>query len=397
MELNKENIKKIIFIIFVAILIFWGFQNLDIVGNAISMTIGLVIPFIWGLILAFILNILMVKLEKILFKTKKKKKRKTQEKTEISTLKRSLTMLLSFIILILIITLVLGLVIPEFIKTIKIFTQNLPGLVENIQKYIIKIEEKYPEIAEYTDLKNSFNNINTDIISTQSIITNAWGFIQKYSIGIITSSTRVITTLVGGIVNAVIAIIFAVYLLVQKEKLQKQCKKIMYAYIKKEKCDKIMEVLNISNNIFTSFITGQCTEAVILGILCCIGMTILRIPYAIAISVLIAFTALIPIVGAIIGMVIGVFLIVSIEPIKAIVFIIFLLILQQVEGNLIYPKVVGNSVGLPGIWVLVAITIGGGLFGIVGMLVFVPIASIIYTLLRKDVNSKLQIKNINIT
>lgn len=396
MELNKENMKKVIFIIFVTILIFWGFQNINIVGGILAMIIGLITPFILGLALAFVLNILMVKFEKISFK-KSKKRRKKQHSKEVNVLKRTFTILLSFIVLILIITLVLGIVIPEFIKTIKTFAQNIPEVIETVQKFGLEMGEKYPEILEYTDIQETFNKITeNDSDTTKNLIKSAWSFIQQYSVGVIASSTKAITTLVGGIVNLIIAIIFAVYLLSQKEKLQSQFRKMMYAYISKEKCDKIMEVLSISNSIFTNFITGQFVEAIILGILCFIGMLILKIPYAATVSVLIAFTALIPIVGAIVGMVIGVLLIISVQPFKALVFVTFFLVLQQIEGNVIYPRVVGNSVGLPGIWVLVAITVGGGLFGIIGMLVFVPIVSVIYTLLKKDVNSKLQEKNINV-
>ncbi len=397
MELNKENIKKIIFIIFVTILIFLGFQNLNIVGEILSTIIGLITPFILGLALAFILNILMVKLEKISFTKTKKNTGRKQSPKKVSSLKRTFSIILSFIVLILIITLVLGIVIPEFIKTIKTFAQNIPEVIETVQKYGTEIGEKYPEILEYTDIDEQFNKITTnDSETTKNLIKNVWNFVQKYSVGVIASSTKAITTLVGGVVNAIIAIIFAVYLLAQKEKLQNQFKKMMYAYISKEKCDKIMEVLSVSNNIFANFITGQFIEAIILGVLCFIGMLILKIPYAATVSVLIAFTALIPIAGAIMGMLIGVLLILSVAPFKALIFVVFFLILQQIEGNVIYPRVVGNSVGLPGIWVLVAITVGGGLFGIIGMLVFVPIVSVIYTLLRKDVNIKLKEKNINI-
>ena len=188
----------------------------------------------------------------------------------------------------------------------------------------------------------------------------------------------------------VIAFVFAIYLLLQKETLIRQLKKLIYAYMRKDFAEKLLKIAKTSNNIFANFTTGQFTEALILGFLCFIGMLILQIPYALTISVLIAFTALIPIVGALIGTAVGVLLILAVSPLKAVVFVIFLLILQQIEGNIIYPKVVGNSVGLPGIWVLVAITIGGSLWGIVGMLVSVPLVSVLYTILRDNVNQKLQ-------
>ena len=182
----------------------------------------------------------------------------------------------------------------------------------------------------------------------------------------------------------------------QKEKLILQSKKLLYAYVQKDKADKVMRVARTANTTFTNFISGQFIEALILGFLCMLGMLILDIPHAVTIGVMIAFTALIPIVGAIIGTVIGAILILPVSPIKAVVFVIFLLILQQIEGNIIYPKVVGSSVGLPGIWVLVAISIGGSLWGLVGILLSVPLFSVIYAVLGENVNHKLKEKNLQI-
>ena len=201
-----------------------------------------------------------------------------------------------------------------------------------------------------------------------------------------------ISSIISGIATFFIAIVFAVYILIDKEKLKEQVRKIVYAYLSKEKADKIVNIGNIASSTFKRFFTVQCLEATILGTLCLIGMLILRIPYALQIGILIGVTALIPIVGAFIGVIIGSVLILSVEPIKVIIFIVFVLILQQVEGNLIYPRVVGSSIGLPGMWVLVAVTVGGSIGGILGMLIGVPIATIIYTLLKNDVNKKLEQK-----
>ena len=208
-------------------------------------------------------------------------------------------------------------------------------------------------------------------------------------IKLLTSSISVITNVFSGIATFFIAIFFAMYILIDKEKLKEQTKKLIKAYLGEKRAEKIINVGRISNNIFRSFFTVQCLEATILGVLCILGMLILRIPYAVPIGVLVGVTALIPVVGCFIGIIIGAILILSINPVKVITFIIFVLILQQVEGNVIYPRVVGSSVGLPGMWVLVAVSVGGSLGGILGMLIGVPIASIIYTLVKKDVNKKL--------
>ena len=200
----------------------------------------------------------------------------------------------------------------------------------------------------------------------------------------------------GAVVTFVLALAFALYALVQKEKLILQAKKLLYAYVEEKKADKVMKVARTANTTFTNFISGQFIEALILGFLCMVGMLILGIPHAVTIGVMIAFTALIPIVGAIIGTVIGAILILPVSPIKAVVFVIFLLILQQIEGNIIYPKVVGSSVGLPGIWVLVAISIGGSLWGLVGILLSVPLFSVIYAVLGENVRERLKEKKLQV-
>ena len=207
------------------------------------------------------------------------------------------------------------------------------------------------------------------------------------------TSLGVASTVAGTITSLVLGIVFAIYILLKKEDLRRQIKKVMRAYLPEKKEKKIIEISELSNKIFGNFITGQCLEAVIIGVLCFIGMLLLNIPYASTISVLVGFTALIPVFGAFIGTIVGAFLILMVSPTKAIIFIIFILILQQLEGNLIYPKVVGKSVGLPGIWVLVAVTIGASVYGILGMLISVPLCSILYSIIRTNVNDKIDQKN----
>lgn len=197
---------------------------------------------------------------------------------------------------------------------------------------------------------------------------------------------NVVSRVFSGIVTGLLAIIFSLYLLIGKDKLSSQCERVMKRYMKKTWYEKTVYVLRILNDCFGKYIVGQCTEAVILGLLCTLGMLIFRFPYATMIGALIAFTALIPVAGAYIGGAIGAFMVLTVSPVKAVLFVVFLVILQQIEGNLIYPRVVGSSIGLPGIWVLAAVTVGGGVMGIFGMLLGVPIAAAIYRMLRDDIN-----------
>ena len=210
------------------------------------------------------------------------------------------------------------------------------------------------------------------------------------------STIGIVSTIFSTTLNLIIGFIFAIYVLLQKEKLGKQGTKILFAIMPTKIAENILGVLKLSYKVFTSFVTGQCLEACILGVIFFVVLSIFRMPYALLIGVLIAFTALIPIVGAFIGCFISAFLILMVSPIKALVFIILFLVIQQIEGNLIYPNVVGNSVGLPSIWVLVAVTLGGNLFGVAGMLLFIPLSSVCYTLFKEWVNKMLSKKNIDI-
>lgn len=219
-------------------------------------------------------------------------------------------------------------------------------------------------------------------------LNDAVRFLQNGVGSMVISTVSVAGTIIGGIVNGAVALIFSLYVLSQKEKLGGQGKRILAAYLPEKRNEQALRVLGILSGNFSSFISGQCLEAVILGAMFVVVLTVCRIPYALLIGVLIAFTALIPIVGAFIGCGVGAFLILVDDPVKAAVFVIIFLVLQQIEGNLIYPHVVGNSVGLPSIWVLMAVTLGGSLMGVTGMLVFIPLFSTAYMLLRDDVNAR---------
>ena len=378
MHLDKENTKKVILVVAIGVLLYWALQNLGLIWSAISSLMSILSPFILGIGIAFVLNVVVNIIENKWLKGKKKKRNKVLEK-----IKRPLSILLSLLILIAIIFFVMFMVIPELISTIKSITTYIPDIAQDLQSWTFEMINTYPQINDViSNINFDWNNIDEQTMQ----------LLQSWAGNILSSSVNILISISSGVANFVIALIFAIYILLQKEKLSEQLKKIMKAYMPEELMNKTIKIGNVTNSVFTKFITGQVTEAFILGFLCFLGMLILRMPYALTISVLIGFTALIPIFGAFIGAAIG-FLLISVQnPMLAIGFIIFIIILQQIEGNIIYPKVVGSSVGLPGIWVLVAVTVGGALWGIPGIAISVPLASIIYALLRESVDNRLNEK-----
>ena len=381
MQNSKMDFRKWIILVAVAIIGYWAIGNLNVVGNLFSNILNIIFPFILGGCLAFILNLPMSFFERKLLKPKNKKNKKQKNKKLI----RVISIIFAILVIVLVLAVIVTLIVPELINVIELLVNNIPYYISEITKLIYLNSEKIPDIN--TIIKEG--NIDIENIKSQ---------ILSYIPSLLTSSISIVSSLINGITTFFIAIIFAIYILIEKEKLNTQLTKILQAYVKKEKVEKIINIGRVSKNIFKNFLTVQCLEASILGILCIIGMLILRIPYAIPIGVLIGVTALIPVVGAFLGVIVGAILIVAVNPIKVITFVVFVLILQQIEGNLIYPRVVGNSIGLPGMWVLVAVSVGGSLGGILGMLLGVPIATIIYTLLKTDVNKKISIKqkeNIN--
>ena len=291
-----------------------------------------------------------------------------------------ISLLLSLAIVFTFIIVLLLLIIPQLQNTVSLFVDNMPKYEENVQELLDRFAIDPNIIKEIEEGVANFGD-------------TAIEFIKNNRDQILEITLGVATNVISVIVNFVIAVVFAIYLLAQKEKLLLQLNKVLNAYLPTTKVNKIRDVAKLTNRICANFVSGQCLEAVIIGVLCFIGMLILGIPYAATISVLIGVTALIPVYGAFIGTIVGAFLIFMVSPIKSLIFVIFILILQQFEGNLIYPKVVGKSVGLPGIWVFVAVTIGASLAGVVGMLISVPVASIGYSILATDVNYRLEAKS----
>lgn len=330
-------------------------------------------PLILGAAIAYMLNIIMVFFERHYLKQCKVK--------IVIHQRRMICMLLSFVSLAGIIFLIFHLVLPELVNCFKELLKKGPDVIEAIYTAL----RDNTNLAEYMEILDQ--NITLDQEMLRERIEQAIGVLLNGVGGVMNSVVFMVTSLVSWVVTLMVGMIFSIYLLLGKERIGQQIKLLICTYLPKYHA-RIFYVADTINDSFHSFIVGQCTEAVILGSLCIVGMWICRFPYAVMIGVLVGFTALIPIAGAYIGAGVGAFMIFTVAPIKAIFFLIFIVVLQQLEGNLIYPRVVGNSIGLPGIWVLAAITIGGGILGIGGMLVAVPLTAAIYKLLREDVYNR---------
>lgn len=372
LEKNKKTIMELI--LFTVIVIF-AFINISYIWIFIKYVIKIFMPFIIGAMMAFVLNVLLNVVENKIFKKLNQKNTKTWQK-----IKRPISLVTTFIMIIALIALILGLIIPQLKNTVELFTENFDSYktesVELLEKVGIKQE--------------NINELNKNLENLKDEVTN---YVNENKNEIMQTTVGVATSVFGTITSIVLGIVFAIYILLKKEDLTRQFKKLTKAYLPEKKQKTLEEISSLSNKTFGNFVSGQCMEALIIGILCFIGMLILQIPYAATISVLVGFTALIPVFGAFIGTAVGAFLILMVDPGKALIFIIFIIILQQLEGNLIYPKVVGNSVGLPGIWVMVAVTVGASIAGILGMLLSVPICSILYSIVRTKVNSRIDQKN----
>jgi len=368
---NKDDVKRIIILLVIGVLGYLTISNFEIIYKIVIKLLDALVPFILGLVIAFILNIPMKKIEAILENLQKNKTKKIPI--------RGISIALSLIIFLLVIAFIIAELLPDLISNIETLINNIPTILKDVENFALNIVKGYPDVQE--KIKEVFlNTANVD-----NILVKVLNYIVNGSISFVTNFVNSVVAIFTGIV-------FAVYMLSQKEKLISGTKKTVNAYLGKRKSDKIFEIGKLANYTFSRFVSGQCLESVILGCIFFIVLTILRYPYALLIAVLTSITSLIPFFGAFIAMVIGAILIATQSFTKAIIFIILFLVIQQIENNLIYPKVVGKSVGLSPIWTLLAITVGGSLFGIVGMIIGLPIASIIYALLKKDVNNKIKHK-----
>lgn len=360
----KQEVKKTIGIAGALVIVFLVIHYWEKVEGFISLAVSAGLPLIIGCVMAYVINILMCFYEKWYVKIFKVEVAKS--------IRRAVCLILAFLSLVGIVLLVVNLVLPELINCIASFIRLIPGALQMLVEFVgeEQILKYFPQLKEGFD------------ISAQ-----AEGFIKTVLGGVggaVDSIMSAVSSAVSVVVNIVIGLIFSLYVLIEKEKLGAQCRSLISTYLPKID-EKIFYVTKVVDESFHSFIVGQCIEAVVLGGLCVAGMLIFRFPYAVMIGVFIGFTALIPIAGAYIGAAVGAIMILTVSPLQALQFLVFVVVLQQLEGNLIYPKVVGQSIGLPGIWVLTAVTIGGGVLGVGGMLLAVPIFAAAYRLIREDV------------
>lgn len=369
--------KQVRNLIVLAIVLFMALWNYTLILDWGLYLLGLVSPFLIGACIAFILNVPMSFLENKLFLRGKKKK---------TSVTRAISLVLTFILVIGIILLVMCVVIPEVVNTLTTLGGLIPAFYRDVVALIEELGQKYPELLDVFD---NILAIDFSKFDWKEIVTNAVNFLKNGADSIFGSTFTVAKSVVNGVMNTVIGIVFACYILLQKEELGVRVKKFTYAFLPEKWAVRIIDTASLTYRTFANFLTGQCLEAVILGAMFVVVMTIFRLPYALMVGVLIAFTALIPIFGAFIGCVIATFLILMVNPLQAVLFLVIFFVLQQIEGNLIYPHVVGGSVGLPSMWVLVAVTLGGSMMGISGMLVFIPATSVCYALLRQMTYNRL--------
>ncbi len=379
MDLSKMSIKKIReLIVFTALLVvaLWKF---DVVLGVLKTIWDIIFPFVLGGAIAFLTNVPMSFFEKKIFENVKKKNKIVRK------LKRPISLILTIVLVVGVIALVMFGVIPQLTRTMGTLVTSINDFIPQMQSWIGEFFHNNQEIMNLVD--------QIEFDPDQAI---KWGIslLGNGAGNMMNTTMSAVGSIVSGVATFFIAFSFACYILFQKEKLHIQIRKVFFAFLPRQKADTFLKVCSLTYRTFANFLAGQCLEAVILGSMFVVTLSILRMPYALLIGILIAFTALIPIFGAFIGCAVGSFLIFMVNPQQAILFVIVFLVLQQIEGNLIYPHVVGESVGLPSIWVLAAVTIGGNLMGIVGMLVFIPLLSVLYTIFREFVYLRLKKQNI---
>lgn len=374
MGFDKEKLKQTRRMILFVAGILLALKYSETVFWAIGVLLEIMKPFLYGGVIAFILNIPLRFIESKILKNWKGK--------IADRIKRPLSILLSILFVILLINIVIMTVVPQLGKTLVEIGYQIPIFASAVVERLEAVSKEYPQLESY------IVELETIEIDWKSAVDSLIQFMKTGMTNFLSSTVTVAGSIIGGTMNLFIGFVFALYILGQKEVLSNQGKRIISAFCPAHMERRILTICSIAYRNFSNFISGQCTEAVILGCMFVITMTIFRMPYAILVGVLIAFTALIPIVGAFIGCFVGAFLILVNNPIQAVGFVVMFLILQQIEGNLIYPKVVGNKVGLPSIWVLMAVSVGGSLFGVAGMLFFIPLVSTIYMLFRDMVNER---------
>lgn len=372
MKIDKSVLKKLFVLAAGCILFAWLVLDTARATAMFSAVWNLFSPFVVGAGIAFVFNVPMRAIERQLADISK------------AGFRRGLSILLTILCLVLIIMFVFELLIPQIRLTVESLSQTIPVFIEGLAAKLMVMMQDHPEMRDWIQ-----EALKLESLDWNGIFKEALGFLGNQVSTVMGSAVSVIGSVTGAIINGVVSIAFAIYCLARKEILARQGRRLLYSLISEQHADQVVRVLRLTNSTFSNFISGQCLEACILGCLFAVAMAIFKMPYISLVSVVIAVTALIPVVGAFVGCILGAFFILVNNPIQALTFVIMFLIIQQLENNLIYPRVVGTSIGLPGMWVLVAVTVGGDLMGVGGMLLMIPVTSVIYALLREFTDKRL--------
>lgn len=382
MKIDKKTLQYLFWGAIGCVVAYWLLHETERVRMLLSLISGILSPFAIGAALAFILNVPMRGIERKLQFIKK------------SGARRILAILLTFMAIVLVITGVFLVLIPQISETVQMLAPKLVSFFQRYWERGLELLDKHPKVREW--LSTTLNtNFDPEALDWADLAQKLVNMVSSSVAVIANSAVSVVGGFASGIVNSVIGTVFALYCLSRKEILARQGRLLIYSVLPESFCDTTVRVLRLTNSTFSNFISGQCLEACILGCMFAVTMTIMRMPYVPLISVLIAITALIPVVGAFVGCILGAFFILVSDPIQAVIFVALFLILQQIENNMIYPRVVGTSIGLPGMWVLVAVSIGGELMGVAGMFVMIPIAAVMYALLRDFTAKRVKERNID--
>ncbi len=378
MHVDKKIIKYISLCVLGCIVFYWLLNETQQARAVWQFVSGMLSPFAVGAALAFVLNVPMRAIENWLKPIKQAK------------LRRGFAMVLTIVAVTAVLFGIVQLLIPQVNKTVEDIIAQLPGFFRNVEDQVVAFLEERPELMEWVK-----TYIGEESLDWKALGVKVADFLANSLSSIFSGAVSVVGSMTSLIFNAVVSFVFALYCLASKDTLARQGRKLLYALAPEHFADESVRILRMTNSAFSNFITGQCLEAVILSLLFVIAMMIFRMPYIPLICVLICVTALVPLVGAFVGCILGAFFILVNDPLQAVTFVIMFLIIQQFEGNVIYPRVVGSSIGLPGMWVLLAVTVGGELMGVGGMLIMVPFASVLYTLIREFTAKRLERRNIS--
>lgn len=378
MELNKKTLRTVFLGVAGCIFLYWVLHETERVTAFLGSIGQIFAPFAVGAALAFILNVPMRAIEKLLKGVKK------------PGLRRALAILLTLVAVLLVLSGVIWLLVPQITETVESLIAVLPAFFNRLRDQVMEFLSQNPELLEWLNENTDFASINWSDMIQKTI---SW--LSGSMTAVLDGAFSAVVGLSTGIFNGVLSLVFGIYCLSRKEILARQGRRLLYSFLPEKVCDETVRILRMTNATFSRFLSGQCLEAVILGCMFAVSMSIFRMPFMPLVSVIIAVTALVPIVGAFVGCVLGAFFILVQDPMMAVWFVVMFLVLQQIEGNMIYPRVVGGSIGLPGMWVLVAVAVGGDLMGVGGMLLMIPLASVLYALAREITDKRLAARGID--